>query len=396
VQVPAAQGGKICYIHDMKPSNMAEAVTPFLVMDVMERANTLAAEGRDVIHLEVGEPDFDTPACIRNAVLQSMSSGKTHYTDSLGIPELRQAITAHYRKTYGVVIDESRIMVTAGSSPALLIAMACLADAGDEILMTDPYYACYPNFIRTLKAVPHLLPTGSRDGFQLDPGKAKAAMGSKTKALLINSPANPTGVCLDREHLQELAGLGIPIISDEIYHGLVYDSEQHTILEFTENAIVINGFSKAYAMTGWRLGWAVFPPSLIRSAQKLQQNLMICAPSVAQWGGVAALTEAGDDVEAMRQTFASRRKVMLGEMERHRLNVEVEPTGAFYVLVNMADKCTDSLSLAMDILEHTGVGVTPGIDFGPGARTYIRFSYANSEKNIIEGVGRVASYLKTL
>jgi aspartate/methionine/tyrosine aminotransferase len=295
-----------------------------------------------------------------------------------------------------VKIDESRIMVTAGSSPALLTAIACLVDAHDEIIMTDPYYACYPNFTKILGAVPHLVPTGSADGFQLDPSKVKDSMSKTTKALLVNSPANPTGVCLDKEHLKALSSLPIPIISDEIYHGLVYESEQHTILEFTDNAIVINGFSKAYAMTGWRLGWAIFQASLIRTAQKIQQNLMICAPSVAQWAGVAALTKAGDDVENMRLTFARRRKVMLREMARHGLNVEVEPTGAFYVLVNMGEISDDSLALAMDILEYTGVGVTPGIDFGPGAARYIRFSYANSEENIVEGISRVASYLRSL
>jgi aspartate/methionine/tyrosine aminotransferase len=380
----------------MHPSRMAQTIKAFLVMDIMERANTLASQGRDIIHLEVGEPDFDTPECVKQAARDAIKRGKTHYTDSLGIPELRYAIVQHYQKTYGVKIDESRVMVTAGSSPALLIAIACLADAGDEIIMTDPYYACYPNFTKILNAIPHLIPTGSADGFQLDPGKVSWSMSKAAKALLINSPANPTGVCLDMEHLKALCSLPIPIISDEIYHGLVYEYEQHSILEFTDNAIVINGFSKAYAMTGWRLGWAVFPASLIRTAQKIQQNLMICAPSIAQWGGIAALTKAGDDVENMRQTFARRREVMLREMARHGFNVEVKPTGAFYVLVNMEEISSDSLGLAMDILEHTGVGVTPGIDFGPGAAHYIRFSYANSEKKIVEGISRVASYLKSL
>ena len=380
----------------MNPSRMAQTIKAFLVMDVMERANTLASQGRDIIHLEVGEPDFDTPECVRICAMEAMQRGKTHYTDSLGIAELRQAIVAHYQKTYGVKIDESCVMITAGSSPALLTAIACLVDAHDEIIMTDPYYACYPNFAKILGAVPHLVPAGGADGFQLDPSKVKDRTSKSTKALLINSPANPTGVCLDKEHLKALSSLPIPIISDEIYHGLVYESEQHTILEFTDNAIVINGFSKAYAMTGWRLGWAIFPASLIRTAQKIQQNLMICAPSVAQWAGVAALTKAGDDVENMRLTFARRRKVMLREMARHGLNVEVEPTGAFYVLVNMGEISDDSLALAMDILECTGVGVTPGIDFGPGAARYIRFSYANSEENIVEGVSRVASYLRSL
>ena len=224
----------------------------------------------------------------------------------------------------------------------------------------------------------------------------KSALRTSVKAVVINSPANPTGVCLDDEHLKDLCSLGLPIISDEIYHGLVYTGTQHTILEYTENAVVVNGFSKAYAMTGWRLGWAVFPKNLIRAAQKLQQNLMICAPSVAQWAGISALTEAVHDVERMKQIFAQRRLVMLREMAAHGFNVEVEPDGAFYVLVNMAHVTDDSYRLAMDILEHTGVGVTPGVDFGPGAARYIRFSYANSEKNIREGVSRVAGYLKTL
>ena len=387
---------KVCYRDTMNPSRTAQTIAPFLVMDVMEKANTLAASGRDIIHLEVGEPDFDTPECIRVAAANAMHQGKTHYTESLGIPELRHALSAHYKKTYGVTIDAECIVVTAGSSPALLMAISSLVDAGDEVIMTDPYYACYPNFVKVLGAKPRLIRTGSSDRFQLDPGKVKQSITGKTKAMIINSPANPTGVCLDVEHLKALGKLPIPIISDEIYHGLVYAGEQHTIREFTDNAITINGFSKAYAMTGWRLGWAIFPKELIRTAQKIQQNLMICAPSIAQWGGIAALTKAGADIENMHQIFSGRRKVMLAEMRRHGFNVEVEPTGAFYVLVNMGSFTKDSRSFAMDILEHTGVGVTPGIDFGPGAEGYIRFSYANSEKNIIEGVSRVATYLKSL
>ena len=387
---------QVCYRITMDPSRTAQAVQPFLVMDVMEKANTLAACGRDIIHLEVGEPDFDTPGCVRDASIAAMQRGRTHYTDSLGIPELRQAIAEHYARTYGVGVDEDCIVVTAGSSPALLMAIACLVDAGDEVMMTDPYYACYPNFVKVLGARPLLIPTGSADGFQLDPSKVSGRISKTTRALIINSPANPTGVCLDVSHMKALADLSVPIISDEIYHGLVYESGQHTMLEFTDNAIVINGFSKAYAMTGWRLGWAIFPKTLIRSAQKLQQNLMICAPSIAQWGGVAALRDAGPDVADMRRTFARRRKIMLAEMARHGYNVEVEPTGAFYVLVNMRRYTMDSRSFAMEILDRTGVGVTPGIDFGPGAEGYIRFSYANSEQNIVEGISRVAGHLKTL
>jgi (5-formylfuran-3-yl)methyl phosphate transaminase len=223
----------------MNPSRTAQTIAPFLVMDVMEKANTLAASGRDIIHLEVGEPDFDTPECIRIAAANAMHQGRTHYTHSLGIPELRHALAVHYKKTYGVTIDEDCIVVTAGSSPALLMAISSLVDAGDEVMMTDPYYACYPNFVKVLGARPHLIRTGSSDKFQLDPAKVKQNITGSTKALIINSPANPTGVCLDAEHLKALGKLTIPIISDEIYHGLVYTGEQHTILEFTDNAITI-------------------------------------------------------------------------------------------------------------------------------------------------------------
>ena len=380
----------------MEISRQIKNVTPFLVMDIMERANALAAEGREIIHLEVGEPDFDTPKSIRDAACRAMDTAKTHYTDSLGIIQLRQTISDHYKKTYGVSVDPAQVLVTAGSSPALLTAIACLVDPGDEIILTDPYYACYPNFIRVVSAVSRLVPTGSSDEFQLNPDKVRKAVNTRTRAVIINSPANPTGICLDDAHLKDIAALNIPLISDEIYHGLVYTGEQHTILEYTDNAIVINGFSKAYAMTGWRLGWAIFPKNLIRTAQKIQQNLMICAPSVAQWAGIAALTEASSDVEHMHKVFAARRKVMLEEMKKNGFMVEVEPTGAFYVLVNMSAYTKDSYSFAMDILENTGVGVTPGIDFGPGAEGYIRFSYANSEKNIREGITRVARYVETL
>jgi (5-formylfuran-3-yl)methyl phosphate transaminase len=380
----------------MEIGQQIRAIDPFLVMDVLEKANTMAAEGREVIHLEVGEPDFDTPACIQKAVVKAMEGAQTHYTHSLGIPELREAICGHYKRTYGVEVDPAQVMVTAGSSPALLNAIACLVDPGDGIILTDPHYACYPNFIRILGAEPKRIPTGSDDAFQLNPDKVKAAITPKVKAMVINSPANPTGICLDDAHMRALADIGLPVISDEIYHGLVYAGEQHSILEYTDNAIVINGFSKAWAMTGWRLGWAVFPKNLIRTAQKIQQNLIICAPSVSQWGGVAALTEAHDDVERMRLEFAGRREVMLAEMKKYGFDVEVEPTGAFYVLVNMKKWTNDSYRFAMDILEATGVGVTPGIDFGPGAQGYIRFSYANSEKNIREGIARVARHLEVL
>ncbi len=363
-------------------------------MDVLEEAHAMAAEGRDIIHLEVGEPDFDTPACIQEAAIRAVREGRTHYTHSQGIVELREAICEHYMQTYGVKVEPDQVFVTSGSSPALLLAYAVLCDAGDQVIMADPYYACYPNFARTLDVEPVLVPTGREDGFQLNPAKVKAAITERTRAIMTNSPANPTGICLDGEHMRTLCSLGLPIIADEIYHGLIYEGEQRSMLEYSDEAIVINGFSKAWAMTGWRLGWAIFPKTLIRSVQKINQNLNICAPSMAQWGGVAALREASADVARMHSVFAGRRRSMLDAMRE--FNVEVEPTGAFYVLANMSHITNDSHKLAFDILRATGVGVTPGIDFGPSAEGYIRFSYANSEDNIIEGIRRVSDYMRTL
>jgi (5-formylfuran-3-yl)methyl phosphate transaminase len=378
----------------MHISRKAEDIKPFLVMDILEAAHELASD-MDVIHLEVGEPDFDTPECVRTAAIKAMEEGKTHYTHSLAIPELRDAICAHYRKTYSIDVDPSQVLVTTGSSAALLIAFAVLLDAGDSIIMTDPRYACYPNFARVLDAVIDYVPT-RRDGFRLDPDRVKAAIHHNTRAILINSPSNPTGVCLDKDRMAALAETGVTVISDEIYHGLVYEGVQHTMREFTDDAIVINGFSKAWAMTGWRLGWAIFPKRLIRAAQKLQQNLVICAPSFSQWAGVAALEKAGPDCEAMKAVFAKRRLVMLSEMDKYGFRIESRPTGAFYVMANIDHITDDSYRLAFDILKSTGVGVTPGIDFGHETKSFIRFSYANSEANIIEGIRRVGGYLKGL
>ncbi|MEA3222494.1 MAG: pyridoxal phosphate-dependent aminotransferase [Thermodesulfobacteriota bacterium] len=380
----------------MNISKSAKNIRPFLVMDILEAANKMASSGSDVIHLEVGEPDFDTPECIIDAALKATREGKTHYTHSLGIPELRVAISEHYKSTYNVDTDPDQVLVTAGSSAALMVAFAILLDKDSEVIMSDPHYACYPNFAEIFSAKVVRITTLSDDLFQLNPVKVKNAITPKTKAILINSPANPTGAVLDDPHIKDISSCGPIVISDEIYHGLVYKGIPHTILEYTDNAIVINGFSKAYAMTGWRLGWAVLPKELIRTAQKIHQNLMICAPSISQWAGIAALREASLDVKEMRKVFARRRKIMLGEMARQGFNVEVEPTGAFYVLVNMKHISHNSHKLAFDILKNTGVGVTPGIDFGPSAEGYIRFSYANSKEKILSGIDRVGKYLKSL
>jgi len=369
-------------------------IPPFIVMDVLERAHELEREGRNIIHLQIGEPDFPTPACICDAAREAISRGETHYTHSLGLLELREAICEHYHEKYGVSIEPGRILVTSGTSPALFMVFAALLEAGEEVIMTDPHYPCYPNFVEFLGARPSRVKGYEEDGFQLRPEAVKKNIGPKTRAILINSPANPTGNLLSKDRMGELAQLGQPIISDEIYHGLVYGEKEHSILEFTDNAFVLNGFSKIFAMTGWRLGYLIAPPEFIRPMQKVQQNFFISAGSVSQWAGVAALKYAHEDVERMRTVYDERRKYMIKRIRSLGFGVAVEPAGAFYILANAHHLCESSYDLAFEILEKAGVGVTPGIDFGKNAEGYIRFSYANSIENIREGLDRIERFLE--
>ena len=372
----------------------ANDIPPFIVMEVLERAHELEKEGRRIIHLQIGEPDFSTPACICDAACEAIRGGETHYTHSLGLIELREAICAHYQDKYGVTIEPDRILVSSGTSPALFLIFAALLEPGDEIIMSDPHYPCYPNFAAFLggRAVP--IRTREEDGFQLRAEEIRKKIGPRTKAILINSPSNPTGNLLSAERMKEIAGLGPPVISDEIYHGLVYTEREHSILEFTDNAFVLNGFSKAYAMTGWRLGYLIAPRVFVRPLQKMQQNFYISAGSISQWAGVAALTKAGPDVERMKTIYDERRRYMMRRIQELGFGLKVEPAGAFYMLVNARHLSENSYDLAFEILERAGVGVSPGIEFGQNAEGYLRFSYANSLENIKEGLDRIETFLK--
>ena len=372
----------------------AREIPPFIVMDVLERAQALEAKGENVIHLEVGEPDFDTPECIKQAAARAIAEGKTHYTHSLGLLELREAIAAHYRHKYGVAVEPANIIVTAGTSPAMFLIFAALIEPGDEIILPDPHYACYPNFIRFLGGRPIYVPVREENGFVYEVEEVKKAISARTKAILINSPANPTGMLTPPAVIKELAALGIPLISDEIYHGLVYEGKEHSALEFTENAFVLNGFSKAYAMTGWRLGYLIAPAAFIRPMQKIQQNFFICAPSIAQYAAIAALKEAQPEVERMRAIYDERRKYLFSALKEMGLAPKQPPQGAFYFFINVQHITTDSYRLAFDILEKVKVAVTPGIDFGKRGEGFLRLSYANSLENIKEGLKRLKIYLE--
>lgn len=374
----------------------AEEISPFLVMEILERARSMEAQGIDVVHLEVGEPDFDIPSCVKEAVCRAMDEGHTHYTHSLGDPQLREAICDHYKKAYDVSVDPDQVVVTSGTSPAMMLTFSALLERGDEVIISDPGYACYPNFISFLGGVPVRIPVYEEDGFAYRPEAIEESINERTRAVLINSPSNPTGNLLSEETMKAIAYLSPLVISDEIYHGLVYEGKEHSILEFTDNAFVLNGFSKLYAMTGLRLGYIIAPKDFIRPIQKMQQNFFICASSLAQKAGVAALSDAKakEDIARMKSIYNSRRKFMIKRLKDLGMGITVEPTGAFYVFANARHISCDSLNLAFDILEKAHVGVTPGVDFGRNGEGYLRFSYASSLEKIDEGMNRIERYLE--
>lgn len=380
-------------------SKRTAEMTSFIVMDVLERANEMEREGVDIVHLEVGEPDFDTPACVKAAACKALEDGHTHYTHSLGLFELREAISEYYSKTYNVSVDPNQIVVTSGSSPAIFLVFSALLEKGDHVIISDPHYACYPNFIKFVEGVPVTIPVYEEDGFQYRPEAIRQKISDKTKALFVNSPSNPTGNLLSESRMREIAAMvekpdSPYIVSDEIYHGLVYEGKEHSILEFTNHAFVMNGFSKAFAMTGLRLGYVIAPQEFVRAMQKIHQNFFISANAMVQIAGIAALRQAADDVARMQKIYNERRQFMIRRLKELGFGITVEPTGAFYVFANARHISNDSYKLAFDILEKARVGVAPGIDFGQNGEGYLRFSYANSLENIKEGMDRLQRYLE--
>jgi len=375
-------------------SKRAESFTSFIVMDVMAKTEELERKGENVIHLEVGEPDFPTPKVITRAATRALLENKIRYTHALGLLELRQAVCDFYFKEYGVGITPDQVMISTGTSPALLFAMLAILDHGDEVIISNPRYPCYQNFIIAAGGKVKEVQTYPEDGFQYRPKDIKKKLSAKTKAILINSPSNPTGIVMSEEQLQNVAQFNKQyIISDEIYHGLVYKDQAHSILEYTDKAFVINGFSKLYAMTGWRLGYCIFPKQFSKVMQRIHQNFMISANGFIQWAGIAALTKAQKDVAKMVKTYDERRRYMLARLQDIGFVIHVEPTGAFYVFADARRFCKDSYKEAFRITEKAKVGVSPGIDFGSGGEGFLRFSYANSLENIKEGLDRLESYL---
>ncbi len=380
-------------------SRRAQAIRPFVVMDVVARAKELEAAGRDIVRLEIGDPDFPTPEVIRRAAESAMEEGDTGYTQSAGIPSLREAVSAHFANGYRVDVGPGRVVVTQGTSPAMLLLFGALLDPGDEVVIPDPCYPAYPNYITFLGGVPKPVRVRAEDGFRYRPDEVRAAIGPRTRAVMLNSPGNPTGAVLSAAELRELAAIaestGVYLASDEIYHGLTYGAEEHTVLEFTDRAFVLNGFSKAYAMTGWRLGYLVAPPTFVRPAERIQQNFFLCANHFVQVAGAVALSDAQEDVARMRAVYDERRRYLVPALRGLGLGIPVEPRGAFYVLADARAWGEDSLRLSRRILEEAGVALAPGVDFGPGGEGFLRFSYAAASERLQEGVRRLGEWSGT-
>ena len=374
-------------------------IAPFHVMDVIARSHELEAQGRSVIHMEVGQPDFTTAEPIVTAGQQALTAGRTGYTASAGISELRQAIADFYQSRYQVKVAAERILVTPGASGALQIATAALLDAGDQVLMADPAYPCNRHFVRLVDAEPVMIPVGPNNSYQLNAELVEQHWGPRTKAVMLASPSNPTGTLIDAATLAAIIDVthtrGGVVIMDEIYHGLVYGGESATALAQSDDVFVINSFSKYFGMTGWRLGWLVAPPAYVRAAEKLAQNIYISAPTMAQYAALNAFTpETLAICEQRRQAFQQRRDFLLPALQELGFNIPVTPQGAFYIYADGRRFSTDSYHFAFQALDEAGVAIAPGIDFGEHqAAHHVRFAYTNSLDNLAEGIDRLQRWL---
>ena len=378
----------------MKIPARVQSIEPFLAMEVMERALEMERAGVSVVHLEVGEPDFEPPPAASEAARSALASGATHYTDSRGLHELREAIAADKAERTGVPVDPGRVIVTSGTSAAMLISFGALLDAGDEVIVPAPHYSCYPNFVRFCGGVPVPVPCDPEQGWAIDPDAVRHAVTPRTRAIVFGSPANPTGAVQPREVVEALAGLGLPLLSDEIYDGLVYDGARVTsALEVSGDTWVLDGFSKRYAMTGFRLGYVIAPSEAVRTLQILQQNLFISASEFVQYAGLAALREGAASVAAARIELERKRGLLVDGLREIGFRIPVTPMGAFYVFADARAFSSDSKALAHELLERAHVGVTPGVDFGAAGEGFLRLCYAAPEDSIREGLARIARAL---
>lgn len=380
-------------------SKRSQDIQPFHVMALLARARELEAQGKDIVHMEIGEPDFPTPQPIIDAGLKAIETGNIHYTPAVGLPELRQAIADNYKSTYGVDINAERIVITPGASGALLLALGVLLDPGQEILVTDPGYPCNRNFVRFLEGKNKTIAVNADTQYQLTPELVQQNWSTNTRGVLLASPSNPTGTLVDAESLKMICDFahqqGGYVIVDEIYHGLVYDAQAPTALQFSNDVFVINSFSKFFGMTGWRIGWLVAPEKFIPEIDKLSQNLFLAAPTTAQYAAMAAFKpETKKILEARRDEFKQRRDFLLPALRELGFDIPVTPQGAFYLYANCEKFTDDSFKFSRQLLEEAGVAVTPGLDFGsnkPGQ--HLRFSYTTSLQRLQEGVKRIKHFI---
>ena len=375
------------------------SIRPFYVMQLLERARALESEGKDIVHMEIGEPDFVTPPCVVEAAEKFIRTGDVKYTPSAGLPALREAIAGFYRNRYGVTIATERVFVTPGASGAFLLALGALLEAGDQVLLADPGYPCYANFVRLFSGDPVGIPVDIAADFQMHPDFVDQYWAPRTRGVVLASPSNPTGTQIRADLLGELIrrvlARGGCFISDEIYHGLEYGVRAHSALEFSDQVLVINSFSKYFGMTGWRLGWLIAPDAWVSTLEKLAQNIFISAPAHSQVAAVAAFGSANiDELESRRREFQKRRDYLLSALLDLGFEVPVRPEGAFYIYADSTAFAENSFKLAWNILEQAGVAVTPGRDFGENAaERYLRFSYTTSLARLVVGIDRLSNFL---
>ena len=375
------------------------AIAPFRVMEILARARELEGEGRDIVHMEIGEPDFPTPKPICEAGMAALATGAVFYTPAQGLTVLREAISGFYRTRYGVDVPPSRIIVTTGASGALLLAVSALVNPGDRVLVSDPGYPCNRHFVRLLDGEPVGVAIGADSNYQLTPELIEQHWDSRTIAAIAASPSNPTGTVIPGAQLGAMTEIarkrGGTLIVDEIYHGLTYEGDVPTALALSDELFVINSFSKYFNMTGWRLGWMVVPERYVADVDKLAQNLFLAAPTPAQHAALAAFNpETLAILEARRAEFKARRDYLVPALRRLGFEIPQMPEGAFYVYAGCGGLTRDSFAFARDLLEKAGVAITPGIDFGQNApERHVRFAYTNSVERLQEGVRRIGKFL---
>jgi aspartate/methionine/tyrosine aminotransferase len=374
-------------------------IEPFRVVEVLGRATELQAQGRDIVHMAAGEPDFTTAEPIVRAGQKALADGHTYYSQAAGIPPLKEALAGWYEREYGLDIDPHRILITPGASGALLLLAALLLDPGEQMLLPDPGYPCNRHFLRLVEGRGELVPVGPEHGFQLTGKLVEEHWSANTVGAMVASPSNPTGGVLGRSQLQGLsdavAARNGYLVVDEIYHGLGYGVETPSILEIDPEAFVINSFSKYFGMTGWRLGWMVAPESAVGELEKLAQNLFISMSTMAQYAALAGFEPATRDIlNQRRDIFAQRRDFLLPELESIGFHVPVQPDGAFYIYAGIEKFSRDSQAFCLELLEQHGIAITPGADFGHHrANEYVRFSYTTGMERIEEAVQRLSRVL---